>query len=582
MADQPGLRARCARLLNGWHAWRAGREPAAAGFVSQPEPRSIGQVARGRQMLAGNLVLAGHVVPLEGRSPWDVPPPDARFADELQGFGWLDDLAALGEAEARRLAQDWVWDWIARYGRGRGPGWTPDLSGRRLIRLVHHALLLLRARDADQSAAYFRALAAQMRFLSGRAQAAAPGLPRFEAWCGLLYAALSTQGMERHVDPARRALAAECARQVGADGGIPTRSPEELLEVFTLLTWVRLALDAAHQPVEPAIEEAIRRIAPVLRLLRHADGGLARFHGGGRGVEGRLDAALSASGMRRRAVPRQAMGFARLSAGRTSVIVDAAPPPSGPASAEAHASTLAFELTSGRRPLIVNCGTGRAFGEEWHRAGRASPSHSTLSLQGYSSARLVVPRRGVAVGVEWLENGPTAVQTDSKQGAEGQRFEGAHDAYVSLDGLTHARSLQLVPDGRELQGEDFLVALDDAAKARFDAAMSRAKLAGIAYDIRFHLHPEVDVALDMGGAAVSMALRSGEIWILRVDPGTEIELQPSVYFDQARIQPRATKQIVLSGRAMEYATRVRWTLAKAQDTALAVRDLAMETADALT
>ena len=33
------------------------------------------------------------------------------------------------------------------------------------------------------------------------------------------------------------------------------------------------------------------------------------------------------------------------------------------------------------------------------------------------------------------------------------------------------------------------------------------------------------------------------------------------------------KTIVFSGRAMEYATRIRWTLSKAQDTAIAVRDL---------
>jgi len=38
--------------------------------------------------------------------------------------------------------------------------------------------------------------------------------------------------------------------------------------------------------------------------------------------------------------------------------------------------------------------------------------------------------------------------------------------------------------------------------------------------------------------------------------------------------PRSAKQVVLSGRAMAYATRVRWSLAKAQDTPDVVRDLA--------
>ena len=77
-----------------------------------------------------------------------------------------------------------------------------------------------------------------------------------------------------------------------------------------------------------------------------------------------------------------AMGFARLSGGRTSVIADAAPPPDGQASLSAHASTLAFELTSGRRAVIVSCGSGVPFGPDWRRAGRATAPHSPLEIEG--------------------------------------------------------------------------------------------------------------------------------------------------------------------------------------------------------
>lgn len=579
MVGRMGIRAAQTRFLNRVQARLAARETPAKGFISQPEPRSIGSVARGRQVLAGNLFFSGQVIETAGRSPWDIDLPEPAVADALHGFGWLDDLAAIGDVAARQRGQAWLWDWIDHFGRGTGPGWTPELAGRRLIRLVHHALVLLRGTDAAQARAYFQSIAMHMRFLSRRAHAAGPGLPRFEAWGGLLYAALSIEGADRYVGPAQRALAQESARHVDEKGGIPTRNPEELLDVFTLLTWVRLALEEAGREQEPAIEDAIQRIAPTLRMLRHADGGLARFHGGGRGLEGHLDTALAASGVKRRPPPRQAMGYARLSAGRTSVLVDADVPPRGLASAQAHASTLAFELTSGRRPLIVNCGAGLNFGADWRQAGRATPSHSTLCVQGYSSARLAAPRNIGGVPRELLEAGPSDVPVQMQQRADGWRFEGGHDGYVALNGLTHARSLHLSLDGRTLEGEDYLVALDAAAKKRFEKAMDQTRLAGIGFDIRFHLHPDVDVALDMGDTAVSMALRSGEIWLLRFDGVASPALEPSVYLENGRIQPRATKQIVLSGRAMEYATRVRWTLAKAQDTALAVRDMAREELD---
>lgn len=561
-----GKAARRERMLNRLAALRAARARPATGFVSQPEPHSIGLHARGRQLIGGNFLFAGALVEAPGRAIWDLPAPDAAFEEVAQGCGWLDDLAAVGDRTARARAQDWVFGWIKRYGRGTGPGWTPDLTGRRLIRWINHALMLLNGRDRADADVFFRSLAQQTLFLSRRWQAASPGQPRFEALTGLIYAGLSLTGMESHAAPAIAALSRECARQIDSAGGIPTRNPEELLEVLTLLTWAAAALQGAGRRPEPAHLEAIARIAPTLRALRHADGGLARFHGGGRGMDGRLDQALTAAGGKAVTASGLAMGFARLHGGRTTVIVDAAPPPAGPASANAHASTLAFELTSGRRPLIVSCGSGMAFGPDWHRAGRATPSHSTLCIAGFSSSRLGPETALRRDRRALLTETPSEVWAKAEAGTEGIGLLAGHDAYAATHGMTHVRNLTLAPDGRVLRGEDTLGAMTGEGRRRFDTIMERTALQGIAFDIRFHLHPDVDATLDMGGAAVSMMLKSGEIWVFRHDGTAELALAPSVYLEAGRISPRNSRQIVLSARVLDYACPIGWTLTKAQDT----------------
>jgi uncharacterized heparinase superfamily protein len=546
-------------------AWRAGFTRPATGFVSQPEPRSIGMLARGRQLVAGNYLLGGMLVEAPGQSLWQAMPPDPAFVEAAHGFAWLDDLAAAGDAAARQRAQDWVFDWIARDGRGKGPGWTPDLTGRRLIRWINHALMLLSGREAADSAAFFAALTRQTVYLSHRWRAAAPGLPRFEALTGLISAGLALTGMETLTGPALAALARECGSEVDAEGGIPTRNPEDLLEVLTLLTWAAQALAEAGRTPPPDLSAAIGRIAPTLRALRHADGGLARFHGGGRGLEGRLDHALALSGVKPMAATGLAMGFARLAAGRTTVIIDAKSPPEGRASAAAHASTLAFEMTSGRRPVIVSCGSGAPFGPEWRRAGRATASHSTLSVDGYSSSRLGQGER--------LTDRAPVIPARLTGGNDGQAVLIGHGGWAQTHGLTHMRGLELAPDGRALMGQDTLGAFTAAERRRLDAVLSATRLQGVPFAVRFHLHPEVDAELDMGGAAVSLVLRSGEIWVFRHDGAAQLSLEPSVYLEKGRLKPRATKQIVLSARVLEYAAEVGWTLAKAQDTPLAIRDL---------
>lgn len=577
MSNQNGFVARKARLLNRVHARLATRVRAATGFVSSPEPRTIGSFARGRQLVAGNFLFAGYLIEAPNTSIWDLKSPDASFEAELHGFAWMDDLAAVGNATTRDAAQTWVWEWIERFGRGAGAGWTPDLTGRRLIRWINHALFSLRGQEGEKSELFYSSLAHQTQFLSKRWQSASPGLPRFEALTGLIYAGLSLEGMEELAKPAIKALARECASQIDAEGGLPTRNPEELLAVFTLLTWAAAALSEAGLETPAPHLKAIERITPTLRTLRHSDGGLARFHGGGRGQEGWLDHALAAAGIKTSQPDGLSMGFARLSAGRTSVIVDAAPPPGGNASRSAHASTLAFELTSGRRPLVVNCGSGASFGVEWRRAGRATPSHSTVILDGYSSALLGDSDR--ANSTEVLVDAPKHVPIEVSHAPDGLRFQGGHDGFEAIHGLTHARTLELTFDGRGLAGEDMLLAMGDVEKRRFGRALDAVKLAGVPFDVRFHLHPEVDAIQDLGGAAISMALKSGEIWIFRHDGKFNLSLEPSVYLETGRLKPRATQQIVLSGRAVEYATRIRWSLSKAQETAIGIRDLSRDEID---
>ena len=560
---------RLGQVADRYAAFVSGYARPAGGFVSQPEPRSIGLYARGKQLTSGNILLAGHLAEAPGAAIWDITPVPALaggFQAEAQGFAWLDDLAAFGTPGAQALAQDWTWGWINRYGTGRGPGWTPDLTGRRIIRWVHHATFLLSGRNAGGAQAFYRALARQSAYLSRRWQAAAPGLPRFEALTGLVYAGISLIGMGRLVPPAIAALAAACEADIDREGGIPTRNPEELLEVLTLLTWTARALSEAGQPVPAALSGAITRIAPALRTLRHADGDLARFHGGGKGMEGRLDQALAAAGARPGQPAAVAMGFARLSGRRTSVIVDASSAPGGRAALTAHASTAAFELTSGRRPLVVSCGSGTSFGPAWQQAARATPSHSVLTLDEASSSRFGA--RGEA-----LEHLASVTGSRLIPGAEGTDLYIAHDGWAASHGLTAGRSLTLAQDGRRLSGVETLIALTAVARRRFEDMMTLTRMEGAGFAIRFHLHPEVDAALDMADTAVSMALRSGEIWIFRFSGPAILTLEPSAYLEKGRINPRPCTQIVLRGQARGFETRIGWTLAKAKDTPLAIRDL---------
>jgi uncharacterized heparinase superfamily protein len=533
----------------------------AKGFRSQPAPRSFGIATRGLQMAGGNIRLAGFLVEAPDRLLWDIDAPDQSFENAMHGFRWLDDLVSASTPMCRETAQVWVHDWVKRYGTGAGPGWTPELTGRRLLTWLNHSLMLLSGQNKETQEAYFKSLSIQAKFLSKCWHQAAPGQPRFEAIAGWAFCILALEGREKLLPKIIRMIGRECDALILEDGGIATRNPEELMEIFSLLAWMSQGIDEAGEQPDKRHLLAMERIAPSLRALRLGDGGLVRFHGGGAGLEGKLDQALSDSGVRLPARVGGAMGYGRVTSGGVVLIADTASVPAFEAAENAHASTLAFEMSSGLYPIIISTGPGYAFGEEWRNGARATLSHSTLNVDGVSSSRFA--------NVEIKNSGrklteiATVTEAVHEIGPDGPRLIAEHDGYMRTHGLIHRRELVVLRNGSEVQGFDGLEARRDSAKRKFNASAEGKSKPSVPFSCHFHIHPDVDVNYDMGGKAVSLSLLNGEVWVFRQEGG-KLAVKNSTCMDPMRLKPRATKQVVVSSRAINYEGAVTWTLTRIQ------------------
>lgn len=534
------------------------------GFLRAPEPRSLGDARRGRLILGGQLRLADGT--LTGDPFTQIAASDADSA-LLNGFGWLDDLAAVGTALARGLAQSRVLAWVRRNPVAppdpsvAGPEWRPDVTGRRVLRWVFHGGTLLPGLDRPAASPVFASLHEQLGYLSRHAEAAPEGLARMEALAGLAIAALSLRGGEAHAEPALSALAIAAAEGL-QDGTLPGRNPEALLDAAALLVWtLEVAAEARHR-VPPGIGHALSAALPVLRTLRHADGSLPRAHGGGAGSPGRLDHVLGAADGPQPALGL-AMGFARMARGGATLILDAAPPPPGPG---AQAASLGLEFTQGRMPIIVGCGSGAGFADPWPRACRATACASTLVLDGLSSARLGDRRAGASLTAAprtvWaggVDAAGAVIPPDCGRAEDDgvAHLLAGHDGWRDSHGLTHLRELWLEPDGLSLRGEDSLAAVDEAGRTRFSEIARHEQLPLV---LHFHLHPGVQAELRDGG--VTLNLPEGEAWVFRHDGTAALSLAASVWFDPGSAAPVPTRQILLSAPMGGFARQIGWSLAR--------------------
>jgi uncharacterized heparinase superfamily protein len=297
---------------------------------------------------------------------------------------------------------------------------------------------------------------------------------------------------------------------------------------------IRAVLGAAQCEVMPELSLAIARMIPPLKLFRHGDGGLALFHGSHEESALWIEAAITLSEARGRVLRRlPQMGYERLTAGRSLLLVDVAAPPPRPFDARAHAGLSSFEFSVGRERLIVNCGAEMDGSPEWRQALAATAAHSCLTLENTNACE--VQTRG-------LGHRPRVVDAQRFEQNNVQHLEVMHDGYNNRFRVLYQRTLSLAADGDELRGGEIL-----------------AGPTGRDFALRWHLHPSVQASLAQNGQTALLRLPSGAGWRLRV-PGGDLSLEASVYCGGEK--PRRSLQLKLSGRMQTDPTVVEWTLTR--------------------
>ena len=517
-------------------------------LVIAPADIRTADPTRAEDIYAGYYVFGGRMVNGEGRSPFAIPSPTPEFTRELAGFGWLRHMRAAGTALARRNARALLSDFFAAEPRLRkSPVGEPAVSARRILSLLSASPFVLHGADADFYHMFMRSLG---RDAANAARHAVDTVGQNRLFVGIaltelaLCADLGAPVLKRAADT----LAEETARQIFADGGHVGRNPETLVDLLLDLLPLRHTFAARNQLAPQPLLNAIDRMIPMLRLLRHGDGSLALFNGMSVTEPDHLATVLAYADIRGRALLNAPhTGYQRLEGGDALVIADTgAPPPTG-LSQTAHASCLAFEFSLGRERVVVNCGAplpGRPAARE---AARQTAAHSTLVIDDTSSCRFAAN-----TGIEKLlrgaiTSGPRRLTAERREQGDATVLQASHDGYVRLFGLRHHRHWTLTRDGRTLSGED-----------RLTSEGGRADRTPQNFDIRFHLHPRVAVA--PGGNSASLTLSAGRETVLFEAAAGKVSVEESVFFATPTGSQR-TLQIVISGGAEPDAT-VAWSFSR--------------------
>lgn len=468
---------------------------------------------------------------------------------QMASFAWLDSLRGLGGQAARQFARHVILAWFTDTAAYDSSTWSADLLAARLRRCLLNSAFLETNSDALFRAHLLRPLNRQAEHLSRVLPDGLNGAELLEASIALMLAgallpAQGSKGGEKWLRKGGAILDRELHAQILPDGGHIERSPAVMLELLQHLLDLHHVLTLTGRKLPDQLLATIGNLASAVKLLTHADGGLALFNDSTEDEPNaimlammRAEAAGGAGARDQVQLPQT--GFQRMAAGKSVVIADTGAPPPHGLDGHAHAGTLSFEFSHGAERMIVNCGA-HPIAAEWRDVQRATAAHSTLVVDDTNSSMLLPPDGRYGGGLALV---PRTVTVRREATDAGQWLDGRHNGYEEPFGLVHRRRLFLSADGLDLIGEETLTGRG-----------------GKSFALRFHLHPGVQVSVTQNSQSALLKLAQGGGWRLRVQGG-DLSLTDSIYLGQPGMV-RRTQQLVVQGAIEDDTTQIKWALQK--------------------
>ncbi len=501
--------------------------------------------ARGTAIRMGQFHFQGLAQAIETADFAKLPLPPA-FIDYIHRFDWLRDLAAAANrAEGAPLAAAIADGWLNAHARKASlPAWRIDNTAWRFLNMAAWAPYLLSSSDLVYRSKILNHFARMARHLDQSAARATKPFDRVAGWAGVVAAGLLLPEGKARLTMGEHSLSLALDDLVFPDGGVISRAPLQLIEVIALLSLLRQAYLAREKISLIFWPTHSGRMIPALLGLTHNDGGLGAWQGSGHVGPERIEALVTASGVRARP-QRQALdwGYQRVSSGQSVLLVDGGPPPNAKQALVGCSSTLAFEFSFAAQRLIVNCGgaglVGANIPASLARGLRTTAAHSTLCVDDSNSTSILANGQ--------MGRGVSEVGLERREIDQATRIEGSHDGYARAYGHVHKRILILRNDGMELRGEDTLLP-EPKAKQREQVDLH----------VRFHLGPDIETALSEGGRNAVLRLPDGTSWTFTATGG-ELAVEDSIWVDENG-RPHPSQQLVIAAEAPKGGITIGWLL----------------------
>jgi len=312
---------------------------------------------------------------------------------------YFEDLVAEAASERRGWHQALVQRWVLENQPGKGTGWEPYPTSRRIVNWIKWAI-----EGGKLSEQAIHSLAVQARWLERRLEWHLLGNHLLANAQALVFAGTFFDGKEaqRWLEKGVRILDSQLDEQILEDGGHFELSPmyhaivlRDMLDLYNLAgTFCQISLLNQRRS---RWAEIINRMRIWLLVMSHPDGDIAFFNDAALGVApSTLQLEAYAHRLMLSKVPGPCdglthltkSGYIRLQGGGAVAILDCAAIGPDYQPGHAHADTLSFELSVRGSRVLVNSGTSTYEQGLERLTQRGTACHNTVLIDAQDSSEV--------------------------------------------------------------------------------------------------------------------------------------------------------------------------------------------------
>lgn len=367
----------------------------------------------------------------------------------LYNLNYFDFLISCNSQNRVVLHKQLIQRWINENPVGKGIGWEPYPTSRRIVNWIKWSMLY---NESDDSVS--QSIAVQTRWLLKNLEFHLLGNHLLANVKALLFSGLYFSGQEADswYQRGEKILEAQLGEQVLPDGGHFELSPMyHLIVLEDLLDILQLHSIYEHK-IPTYLHDVIQRMLSWSKVMRHPDGDIPFFNDAtfkGAASPLALDDYARSLGYessdpreRRSVLHLKDSGYLRIASEDLVLFADLASVGPDYLPGHAHADTLSFELSLCGKRVIVNGGTSLYKESSLRQRQRKTSSHNTVTIDNSDSSEVWggfrVAQRARVQNVRISYGIPITVQ-------------GEHDGYKRLAGSPiHRRTWRINPKSIEV------------------------------------------------------------------------------------------------------------------------------------